>query len=103
MVGITPEANTSDPFCPSPMPFLRNTNSNTALLMSDEINGTQPEHAGVYTCYSNGVPSDTVEIVVLGELNISKSSRYYILNIHCLLQSLPRHHQFLRLSFAFLL
>ena len=34
--------------------------------MGDEVNGTQPEHAGVYTCYSNGLPRDTVEIVVLG-------------------------------------
>ena len=65
-VGITPEINITDPFCPSPMPFLRNMNSNTAILMGDEVNGTQPEHAGVYTCYSNGLPRDTVEIVVLG-------------------------------------
>ena len=63
---ILPEVNRTDPFCPSPMSFLRNTNSSTAVLMGDEVNGTQPEHAGVYTCYSNGLPRDTVEIIVLG-------------------------------------
>ena len=66
---IDPETNTTDPFCPSPMPFLMNTNSSTAVLRGDEFNGTQPEHAGVYTCYSNGLPRDTVEIIVLGMLN----------------------------------
>ena len=65
-VGITPEIISTDPVCPSPMPFLRNTNSSTAVLRGDEINGTQPEHAGVYTCYSNGQPQESVEIVVLG-------------------------------------
>ena len=80
-VGITPETNRTDPFCPSPMPFLRNKNSSTAILTGDEINGTQPEHAGVYTCYSNGLPRDTVEIIVLGILNFSKYLLgYYILN-----------------------
>lgn len=72
-VGITPEISSTDPFCAFPMPFLRNTNSSTAILMSDEINGTQPEHAGVYSCYSNGLPRDTVEIVVLGNKTLQDS------------------------------
>ena len=71
-VGITPATNSTDPFCPSPMPFLMNTNSSTAVLRGDDVNGTQPEHAGVYTCYSNGLPRDMVEIVVLGTLNSSR-------------------------------
>ena len=58
----------SDPFCISPEPFIRNTNSNTAFLMSDNLNGTLPEHAGRYTCYSNGIPRATIEIVVLGKM-----------------------------------
>ena len=70
---LAPEINSTDPFCPSPMPFLMNTNSSTAVLRGDDFNGTQPEHAGVYTCYSNGLPRDTVEIVVLGMLNIDFS------------------------------
>ena len=45
-----------------------NTNTDTAVLQSDDINGTQPEHAGVYICYANGVPRRTVEVVVLGKL-----------------------------------
>ena len=72
-VGITPEINSTDPFCPSPTPFLLNTNSSTAVLRGDELNGAQPENAGVYTCYSNGLPRDTVEIIVLGELNFHDS------------------------------
>ena len=72
-VGITPSSNTTDPFCPSPIPFVANTNSSTAVLRGDEINGTQPEHAGVYICYSNGLPRDTVEIVVLGNLKLESS------------------------------
>ena len=72
-VGITHEINSTDPFCPSPMPFLLNTNSSTAVLRGDNFNGTQPEYAGVYTCYSNGLPRDTVEIVVLGNLRLHNS------------------------------
>ena len=98
-VGITPEIISTDPVCPSPMPFLRNTNSSTAILMGDAINGTQPEHAGVYTCYSNGQPQESVEIVVLG-INILKYLYMYYDPL-CLLQFLRRHHLFLRLSFAF--
>ena len=100
---ILPEVNRTDPFCPSPMSFLRNTNSSTAVLMGDEVNGTQPEHAGVYTCYSNGLPRDTVEIIVLGILNFLAKYllRYYTFDTLCLLQFLHRHHLFLRPSFAF--
>ncbi len=65
-MGLTLETNITDPVCPSPMPFLRNTNSSTAVLRGDVINGTQPEHAGVYTCFSNGQPRESVEIIVLG-------------------------------------
>ena len=58
--------NGSDPVCPAPEPFIRNSNSSSAVLMSDDFNGTQPEHAGNYTCYANGVPRATIEIIVLG-------------------------------------
>ena len=101
-VGITPETNSTDLVCPSPMPFLRNTNSSTAVLMSDSINGTQPEHAGFYTCYSNGLPMDTVEIIVLGmpkyllDYNIVFDTLFLIV-----IQFLQRHRLFLRLSFVF--
>lgn len=53
--------------CPGPEPFVQNTNSNIAFLMSGTFNGTQPEHDNNYTCYVNGVPRATVEIIVLGE------------------------------------
>ena len=45
-----------------------NTNSSTAVLRGGEFNGTQPEHAGFYICYSNGLPRETVEIIVLGNI-----------------------------------
>ena len=64
--GIGSNNNSSDPLCPSPEPLIRNTNSDIAVLMSDSFNGTQPVHAGNYTCYSNGLPRATVEVVVLG-------------------------------------
>ena len=54
--------------CPGPEPFILNSNSFSALLSSDRFNGTQPEHAGNYTCHVNGVPRSTVEIVVLGKI-----------------------------------
>ena len=66
-MDITPVTNSSDPFCPFPEPFLMNTNSSIATLRSNDFKGTQPEHAGVYICYSNGLPRATVEIVVLGD------------------------------------
>ena len=66
-IGTITNLTSSDPFCMSPEPFIRNTNTNYAVLMSDEFNGTLPEHAGNYTCYTNGIPRDTIEIVVLGK------------------------------------
>ena len=65
--GLDPNVNTSDLFCPTPEPFIRNTDSDIAVLMSDSFNGTQPIHSGNYTCYSNGLPRATVEVVVLGK------------------------------------
>ena len=65
--GLDTNVNTSDLFCPTPEPFIRNTESDIAVLMSDGFNGTQPIHAGNYTCYSNGLPRATVEVVVLGK------------------------------------
>lgn len=59
-----------NPGCPSPQPFVQNINSSVALLRSNSFNGTQPEDAGNYTCYSNGLPRVTVEIVVLGTINL---------------------------------
>lgn len=60
-----------DPVCPAPEPFIRNMNSSVAILRSDGFNGTQPEHAGNYTCFLNGLPRATIEITVLGKLYIS--------------------------------
>ena len=53
------------PGCPSPQPFIQNTNSSVAYLRGDIFNGTQPEDAGVYTCFSDGLPRATVEVFVL--------------------------------------
>ena len=104
-VGVTHEVNNTDPFCPFPEPFLMNTNTSDAALMSDDFNGTQPEHAGVYTCYSNGLPRATVEIIVLGNkldpFRYSCSDRR-LTNVLTPLQFLWRHHLCLRLSFGFL-
>ena len=65
-VAAVSNTNSSDPFCLAPQSFIRNTGSNTAVLMSDSFNGTQSEHAGNYTCFVNGVPRATIEIFVLG-------------------------------------
>ena len=65
-IGPVISTNSSDPFCPGPEPFIRNTNSSSADLRSDNFNGTQPENAGNYTCYTNGIPRATIEIKVLG-------------------------------------
>ena len=54
--------------CPSPQPFILNTNSTVAYLSSDSFNGTQPEDAGNYTCLADGIPRATVEIIVLGKV-----------------------------------
>ena len=53
------------PGCPSPQPFIQNTNSSVAYLRGDIFNGTQPEDAGIYTCFSDGLPRATVEVIVL--------------------------------------
>lgn len=53
--------------CPPPQPFILNSNSTVAFLTSDSFDGVQPEDAGNYTCYSNGIPRVTVEIIVLCE------------------------------------
>ena len=60
------DSNNLEMICPIPEPFIMNTNSDTAFLMGDPFNGTQPEDAGIYICYVNGMPSATVEIIVLG-------------------------------------
>ena len=52
--------------CPSPQPFIQNTNSSVAYLSANIFNGTQPEDAGNYTCLADGIPRATVEIIVLG-------------------------------------
>ena len=67
---VTVPTNTSnqESGCLSPEPFLQNTNSNEARLIGDDFNGTQPEDADNYTCYANGVPRASVEVIVLGEL-----------------------------------
>ena len=54
--------------CPAPEPLIMNANHNSATLISDNFNGSQPEHAGNYTCYVNGKPRATVEILVLGNV-----------------------------------
>ena len=51
--------------CLPPQPFILNSNSTVAFLTSDSFDGVQPEDAGNYTCYSNGIPRVTVEIIVL--------------------------------------
>ena len=68
-IGPVPTTNRTDPFCPGPEPFIQNMNSGSADLRSDSFNGTQPENAGNYTCYVNGVPRATVEIKVLGTVH----------------------------------
>ena len=65
-VGAT-NSTTGDTSCPVPQPFVRNSNSGIAELRSDDFNGTQPEDGGNYTCFSNGIPRATVEIIVLGK------------------------------------
>lgn len=51
--------------CPAPQSFILNSNSSVAFLTGDSFDGVQPEDAGNYTCYSNGIPRVTVEIIVL--------------------------------------
>ena len=62
----TTDTTAGDSICPTPEPFVKNTNSSTALLRSSGFNGTQPENAGNYTCLLNGIPRETVEVIVLG-------------------------------------
>ena len=59
--------------CPVPEPFIINLNFNTAFLRGDNFNGTQPEDAGIYICYVNGLPSATIEVVVLGMIACNKA------------------------------
>ena len=58
-----------------------NTNTDTAVLQSDDFNGTQPEHAGIYICYANGVPRRTVEVVVLGKSRLTLYVKSGIMNL----------------------
>ena len=51
--------------CPSPQPFIQNTNSSAAFLRGNIFNGTQPEDAGIYTCFADGLPRAAVEVIVL--------------------------------------
>ena len=51
--------------CPSPQPFIQNTNSSVAFLSGNVFNGTQPEDAGIYSCFVGGLPRATVEVIVL--------------------------------------
>ncbi len=53
------------PGCPSPQPFIQNTNSSVAYLRGNIFNGTQPEDAGIYTCFTDGLPRTTVAVIVL--------------------------------------
>ena len=62
----SPIVSGPQPGCPSPLPFIQNTNSSVAYLNSDNLSGAQPENAGNYTCLADGIPRAMVEIIVLG-------------------------------------
>lgn len=84
--GTAVDPNDFNTFCPIPEPFIVNTNSDTAVLRGDSFNGTQPEDAGIYICYVNGVPSATVEIIVLGTVTyesivLSECKNFYFSDV----------------------
>ena len=64
--GISPIFSGPQLGCPSPQPFVQNTNSSVAYLRGSIFNGTQPEDGGNYICFADGIPRATVEIIVLG-------------------------------------
>ena len=64
--------------CPSPQPFIQNTNSSIAFLRGNIFNGTQPEDAGIYSCFADGQPRATVEVIVLCmSINVSLICQEY--------------------------
>ena len=96
-----PIFNVQQPGCPSPLPFIQNTNSTMAYLRGNIFNGTQPKDAGNYTCFADGVPRATVEVVVLSMF----STFFFMTNYSVLMliiiavpQSSTQSEAFFRLS-----
>ena len=85
--------------CPSPQPFIQNTNSSVAYLRGNVFNGTQPEDAGIYTCFADGLPRATVEVIVLCTFIYPLICRYLLKSIAIAVPQSPTQSEvFFRLS-----